>query len=293
MAVAGGPAGSAALLGVPRLLLAFGAGLCFAVALAACTVLVVWRPFLGIHLVHAYLFMAAPVLGALVACGRPRRPTPAARASAACGALALLAVGLYSSWIEPFTLRVETATVPLAPGRAGRDELLVGVLADTQCERVTGREREAVARVMAARPDLILPPGDLRQPGTGAFRAILSDLRVTLAGVELNTGSGTSRALLERLSAPGGDDVRLLLAHRPDWVLELPHGGRADLVVAGHTHGGPVRLPLLGPPITLIRVPRAVAGGGLHVVAGTPLYVSRGLGHEHGAAPRVRSLCPP
>jgi predicted MPP superfamily phosphohydrolase len=40
-------------------------------------------------------------------------------------------------------------------------------------------------------------------------------------------------------------------------------------------------------------VPRAAAAGGLHVVNGRQLYVSRGIGLERGAAPRLRILCPP
>jgi predicted MPP superfamily phosphohydrolase len=63
-------------------------------------------------------------------------------------------------------------------------------------------------------------------------------------------------------------------------------------VLAGHTHGGQVVLPLFGPPRTASRLPRLYAGG-LHDFAGTPLHVSRGVGMERGFAPPLRFLCPP
>ena len=66
-----------------------------------------------------------------------------------------------------------------------------------------------------------------------------------------------------------------------------------DLTIAGHTHGGQVRIPFFGPPITLSRVPRRVAGGGLHELQGNAIYVSRGVGCERASAPRVRLNCPP
>jgi uncharacterized protein len=65
-----------------------------------------------------------------------------------------------------------------------------------------------------------------------------------------------------------------------------------DLVLAGHTHGGQVVLPLLGPPHTAIRLPRRYAGG-LNDYGGIALHVSRGIGMERGFAPPVRFLCPP
>ena len=119
------------------------------------------------------------------------------------------------------------------------------------------------------------------------------DRRITLAGVVRDPKDPAGNALVERLAAPGGDDLRVLLAHKPDWALRLPEGGRIDLVVAGHTHGGQVRLPFVGPLITLTRVPREMAGGGLFTLCGSPLYVSRGVGCERGDAPRVRFNCPP
>lgn len=87
--------------------------------------------------------------------------------------------------------------------------------------------------------------------------------------------------------------IRILLSHAPDAVLGLPRDSNIDLVVAGHTHGGQVQLPLFGPLLTATRVPREVAGGGLHVLNGNRVYVSRGVGWERGQAPRIRFLCPP
>jgi predicted MPP superfamily phosphohydrolase len=40
-------------------------------------------------------------------------------------------------------------------------------------------------------------------------------------------------------------------------------------------------------------VPREVGAGGLHEVAGNPIYVSTGVGMERGQAPQVRFLVPP
>jgi predicted MPP superfamily phosphohydrolase len=95
------------------------------------------------------------------------------------------------------------------------------------------------------------------------------------------------RELSARLTVP-----RLLMSHRPDAALVLPPGA-ADVVLSGHTHGGQVCLPFFGPVVTLTRVPRDVAAGGLHAIAGVPIVVSRGLGWEGHIAPRVRAFCRP
>lgn len=59
------------------------------------------------------------------------------------------------------------------------------------------------------------------------------------------------------------------------------------------THGGQVQIPLFGAPLTLSSVARDVGSGGLHELEGRRIYVSRGVGCERGAAPRIRFLCPP
>ncbi len=90
-------------------------------------------------------------------------------------------------------------------------------------------------------------------------------------------------------AAPPGR-YHLMLGHSPDCSLSQV---QADLILAGHTHGGQVRLPLLGPIITLSRVPRSMAVGLVQRPAGGLLYVSRGVGMERDEAPRLRFLCRP
>jgi predicted MPP superfamily phosphohydrolase len=83
----------------------------------------------------------------------------------------------------------------------------------------------------------------------------------------------------------------LLLYHTPD-LMEVAVQEGVVLYLAGHTHGGQIRLPLFGAVIT------ATASGkryesGRYTVGSTTLYVSRGLGMEGQGAPRARFLCPP
>lgn len=88
------------------------------------------------------------------------------------------------------------------------------------------------------------------------------------------------------------DAFSILMSHPPDSIF-LARRRSIDLVIAGHTHGGQVVVPFFGPPITLSRVPRAIAAGGLHNFEDLRVIVSRGLGMEGGYAPRIRFLCRP
>ncbi len=63
-------------------------------------------------------------------------------------------------------------------------------------------------------------------------------------------------------------------------------------VLCGHTHGGQVRLPLIGPILTSSQLGRRYVMG-LYEEGGTRLYNSRGVGLEGLSAPRVRFLAPP
>lgn len=64
-------------------------------------------------------------------------------------------------------------------------------------------------------------------------------------------------------------------SHTPDTFPRLPR--EVLLTVAGHTHGGQVKLPGLPPPVTFSRLPRRMAHG-LHRDGERFLYVSAGIG---------------
>jgi len=94
------------------------------------------------------------------------------------------------------------------------------------------------------------------------------------------------------LRIPRADPGRfhLVLGHSPNYAL-----GRidADLLLAGHTHGGQVCVPFIGPALTLSDVPRRWASGLTDLPTEAKLLVSRGVGMERHFAPRLRFLCRP
>jgi uncharacterized protein len=83
----------------------------------------------------------------------------------------------------------------------------------------------------------------------------------------------------------------LLLYHTPDLVETASTSG-IDLYLAGHTHGGQVRLPFYGALVTFSEYGKKYEMG-KYQVGPTTLYVSRGIGMEGWFAPRIRFLCPP
>jgi hypothetical protein len=119
---------------------------------------------------------------------------------------------------------------------------------------------------------------------TGAVDLPRGDVRIT--GLTLNDSFNRS------LTVPASDRFHICLGHGPDFAMS--ENVSADLLVAGHTHGGQVKIPLIGPIVTLSRVPRLWAGGGLTELPGNrKLVVSRGIGMERINAPRLRFLCRP
>lgn len=95
---------------------------------------------------------------------------------------------------------------------------------------------------------------------------------------------------LPRERRPPGTAL-VVATHSAD-VTELLDGAGVDLHLAGHTHGGQIALPFLGPLITLTDLPRRYARG-LFRMGDHWLNVCAGLGMEGNHAPRIRLFCPP
>ncbi|HOY65984.1 MAG TPA: metallophosphoesterase [Candidatus Ozemobacteraceae bacterium] len=93
-----------------------------------------------------------------------------------------------------------------------------------------------------------------------------------------------------KLKIPPVEGFHLVLGHSPDYSLGPVS---ADLMLAGHTHGGQVRLPWFGPLVTSSKLPRLACDGESRFPDGRRLFVSRGAGFERKHAPRIRFLCPP
>lgn len=91
--------------------------------------------------------------------------------------------------------------------------------------------------------------------------------------------------VLEKLPEEG---AAILLAHEPDFADVSAATGRFDLQLSGHSHGGQVRLPFLGPVVRPLYAMKYADG--LHYVNSMLLYTNRGLGL---LKPHLRFNCRP
>lgn len=99
-------------------------------------------------------------------------------------------------------------------------------------------------------------------------------------------------AVLHNLMAQLPDGAfSMLLYHTPDLAYAAAQE-EVDLYLAGHTHGGQIRLPFYGAVVTFSAFGKQFEMG-RYQIEQTTLYVSRGIGMEGLRLPRVRFLCPP
>jgi predicted MPP superfamily phosphohydrolase len=118
---------------------------------------------------------------------------------------------------------------------------------------------------------------------------------LTLRGDTLNIAGtadpGTDRPDLTTAIPSNPTGPVILMSHAPDYadfVVSHPRGSLVDLMLSGHSHGGQVRLPLVG-PLVLPPLGRKYVEGLFHFNR-LQLYVNRGLGT---VGIPIRLNCPP
>ncbi|HUF37872.1 MAG TPA: metallophosphoesterase [Anaerolineales bacterium] len=110
--------------------------------------------------------------------------------------------------------------------------------------------------------------------------------RLYLAGVDdVYDGRADLEAVITRLPEDG---AAILLAHEPDFADEAAGTGRFDLQLSGHSHGGQLNFPVVG-PLYLPQLAKKYVRG-LYRVGAMHLYVNRGLGTT---ALQLRVRCRP
>lgn len=115
---------------------------------------------------------------------------------------------------------------------------------------------------------------------------------IVIAGAEDDWYGETD--LAAALQDAGASDLSLVMLHNPDLAhpaakLLQTRSGKA-VFFSGHTHGGQIRLPIIGP---IMRLPHYLGrrfDRGVFSFDGVPLVIGAGLGES---GPRARLFCPP
>ncbi len=232
----------------------------------------------------------------------------------------------YAYFIEPRAVVLERVEVPIEGLPEELDGFTIGVMADLHVETTPLATIErAVQKLAEVGPEFTVIVGDFAEEASSLsdIDKVLEPLgRVygvpgnwdrwtesrdyqDLIGVEMLVNEGVSptgglwlcgidTALLGYPSlddavagAPEGS-ILILIAHEPDIASWIEPKHNVSLQISGHSHGGQIRLPLLGsvllPPLGK-EYPM-----GLMKAPGHWVYTTRGIGMSHIP---VRFLCPP
>jgi predicted MPP superfamily phosphohydrolase len=242
--------------------------------------------------------------------------------------IGLLAALIDTLVIEPKMLTTTRVSLTLPAMPAGKHLRLVQ-LSDLHLLRYNGLHRRIVERIRKEHPDVIVITGDLlTNPQYGGRRGDLLVLFGQLADIaplvmipgnhdysvpfysskwtylECDFTDMTIAGVPVRFFGYRDIDVfrwpktfhkdpqrvNIMLEHTPEWFGEVAKHGM-DLALAGHTHGGQVRLPWWGAIHTNSRYGKRWEYG-LYRVDGMPAFITRGIGGvPYYLTPRF--CCPP
>lgn len=191
----------------------------------------------------------------------------------------ILNTGDYLQIVPPATFKEELPKLIHLIGEANPAFGTYGVFGDTELElyRVPSEELKPLQLLSSRSTVIDLGSGKLSLHGLSLFQS--------------KNYEWAERTITDWLKQSEEDEFRILMGHSPNYAMgvsELP----IDLCLAGHTHGGQVRLPFIGPLTTYSEVPDEWARGFRRV--GIPyLNVSAGAGsnRRHGLPP-IRFNCP-
>ena len=303
----------------------------FALTLAVALFLfAILDPFYLIRLAAYAVFLHAPLL--LVGLARAHRSSRRVAAGLVGGAALIVLIGIDAFLIEPrwlATRRVvlESAKVPeplrivvladlqsdnfggyerdvLRRAMAEQPDLLLlpGDYVhtdDPEASASEGSKLNAMLREVGFRARLGAYAVEGNCEAAGGWRWLFAGTEVTAWGASGTraiapwlhlTGLTLADSFDPTISIPPVAGFHIAMGHGPDFALG---DVAADLLIAGHTHGGQVQIPFFGPILTLSGVPRAWAHGVTDLAGGRKLVVSRGIGMERGRAPRLRFWCRP
>jgi len=143
--------------------------------------------------------------------------------------------------------------------------------------------------------DLLSAPGDIRKMmEKHQILDFTNDVHTIVRGVECLHIAGVDDMLYGHpdlnkvVAALPKDGSAILLSHEPDFAEESAQTGRFDLQISGHSHGGQVVLPFIGPPYLPKGGRKYYAG--LYQVGTMLLYTNRGVGMVD---PFIRFNCRP
>jgi hypothetical protein len=239
----------------------------------------------------------------------------------------------YGYFIEPYWPEVCTYTVATNKLPKGSRPIRLVHISDTHCDAKVRLEDRLGGIIAELKPDLIFFTGDAVNSDEGIenFRRLMSSLSAiapTCAvrgnwewkyqnSVDLYAGTGVQELRgqvthkdirgvpvyivgvgwpgwpaaksLQELCPPKA--LSILLYHTPDLASQVPI--TSDILLVGHTHGGQMALPYYGALVTLSRGGKMQERGMYDLPKGKMMHISRGIGMEGGAAPRIRFFARP